>query len=121
MALIDRRLRGKGYPGKVILQPVDDKIESMNKFLDGHIQAEILMTKFSFIKWSKKYWKWIIGLLVSIALAVWSHFSSNPTPIIGGSPSLIKTLTVLNYSLNHIFLPSKFAKVSATEYPILTT
>lgn len=45
MADVDRRLRGRGFPGRVALRPIDQDFRAINQFLEERIRAESQMLK----------------------------------------------------------------------------
>ncbi len=78
MADVDRRLRGKGFPDNVEPKSIEREIQAMEQFLDERIRAELAMwkPKSRLEGWYErnKFWVWIIGILLSIAVGLWAKF-----------------------------------------------
>ncbi len=78
MADVDRRLRGNGFPGSVEPRPVEGAIQAMSHFLDERIRSEIAMwkPKSRVEDWYErnKFWVWVVGLFLSVAVALWAKF-----------------------------------------------
>ena len=69
MADIDRRLRGRGFPDKVQIRPIDRELAVMNEFIDEHINAELEMWKPtpqpSVLFKRLSFWQWFIGIVIA--------------------------------------------------------
>ena len=74
MADIDRSLRGKGFPNRAELRSTEQQLQTMERFLDERIRAELAMWrgKSAFEIWYErnKVWVWAIGILVSVVGAL---------------------------------------------------
>jgi hypothetical protein len=74
MADIDRSLRGKGFPNRMELRSTEQQLQTMERFLDERIRAELAMWrgKSAFEIWYErnKVWVWAIGIFVSVVVAV---------------------------------------------------
>jgi hypothetical protein len=70
MVEIDRRLRGKGFPNRVERRSTEQELQTMERFLDERIHAELAMWrgKSSFESWYErnKVWVWAIGIVISV-------------------------------------------------------
>jgi hypothetical protein len=75
MADVDRRLRGKGFPGNVGLRSIEKEIKAMEQFLDERISAELVMwkPKSSLQRWYERNQSivWLTGILLAI-LGLWA-------------------------------------------------
>ena len=80
MADVDRRLRGKGFPDKVQLRPIDRETSAITLFIEERIRAELAMWKpMSRAElWYEmnKFWVWAIGIVVLILLGLLTAFRS---------------------------------------------
>ncbi len=71
MADVDRRLRGGGYPERLVLRSIDSELTNMIDFIKVHIEAERAMWKPK--AWHEswydknKFWVWFIGILFALA------------------------------------------------------
>jgi hypothetical protein len=80
MAVVDRRLRGKGFPDKVEPKSIEDEVWAMNQFLGERIRTEVAMCKPKSRRelWFErnKFLTWAIPILVAIILAIagWAKF-----------------------------------------------
>lgn len=81
MTDVDRRLRGRGFPDKVAIRPVEREIAVMDEFLGERIKAELAMwqpkaiTEYWFER--NKFWVWIVGITVSVValvISLWAKF-----------------------------------------------
>lgn len=74
MAIIDQRLRGKGYPNSVHRRSIDNELAMMSDFIDQHVNGEIAMwkSKSALEEWCNrnKFWVWAIPIAASIAAAI---------------------------------------------------
>ena len=81
MTDVDRRLRGRGFPDKVAIRPVEREIAVMDEFLGERIKTELAMwqpkaiTEYWFER--NKFWVWIVGITVSVValvISLWAKF-----------------------------------------------
>ena len=74
MADIDRRLRGKGFPNRVELRSTEQELQTMERFLDERIRAELAMWKGKSASeiWYERnrVWVWAIGIFASVVVAL---------------------------------------------------
>jgi hypothetical protein len=67
MAKIDQRLRGRGYPEKIPLRPIEKEIQKMKGFIEVCVQSELKMwrPKSRFELWYErnKFMVWILGIV----------------------------------------------------------
>lgn len=76
MALIDQRLRGRGFPNRVQPRSVDSQKRRMTQFLDELIGAEraLWRSKSRTELWYErnKFWVWVVGILITVSLSATS-------------------------------------------------
>lgn len=74
MAKTDQRLRGKGFPEKIPLRPIENEIQQMKKFIEVRIQSELKMwkPKSKLEAWYErnKFVIWLVGIVVTIVVAL---------------------------------------------------
>ena len=67
MAKIDQRLRGRGYPEKIPLRPIETEFQKMKSFIEVRIQSELKMwrPKSKLEQWYErnKFVVWIVGIV----------------------------------------------------------
>ena len=75
MTDVDQRLRGRGFPDRVPVRSVALEVQRMERFIDDHVQAELMMWKPSAKPWLRSLEKWyaankglvwLLGALMSI-------------------------------------------------------
>lgn len=84
MAKTDQRLRGKGFPEKIPLRPIENEFQKVKSFIEVRIQSELKMwrPKSKLEVWFERNTsvKWIVGIVVAIVLALiglYANFKSN--------------------------------------------
>lgn len=74
MAKTDQRLRGKGFPEKIPLRPIENEIQQMKNFIEVRIQSELKMwkPKSKLEAWYErnKFVIWLVGIVVTIVVAL---------------------------------------------------
>ena len=74
MAKTDQRLRGKGFPEKIPLRPIENEIQQMKTFIEVRIQSELKMwsPKSKLEAWYErnKFVIWLVGIVVTIVVAL---------------------------------------------------
>lgn len=74
MAKTDQRLRGKGFPEKIPLRPIENEIQQMKNFIEVRIQSELKMwkPKSKFEAWYERnrFVIWLVGIVVTIVVAL---------------------------------------------------
>ena len=84
MAKTDQRLRGKGFPEKIPLRPIENEFQKVKSFIEVRIQSELKMwrPKSKLEVWFERNTsvKWIVSIVVAIVLALiglYANFKSN--------------------------------------------
>lgn len=70
MAKIDQRLRGRGFPEKIPLRPIEEEYQKMKSFIEVRVQSELDMwrPKSKRERWIErnKFVVWIVGIVISL-------------------------------------------------------
>ena len=70
MAITDQRIKGKGFPDKIPLKPIDNKCSSMKDFIHTRIKSELEMwkpsSKLKLLYKEYEHIVWIIGAILAI-------------------------------------------------------
>lgn len=70
MAITDQRIKGKGFPDKTPLRPIDNKCNSMKDFIQTRIKSELEMwkpsSKLKLLYKEYEHIVWLIGAILAI-------------------------------------------------------